>query len=176
MFGVLLYGPPAAGKDTVTRALHALDPTYVLFRRLKVGPGRAVGYRLTSEYEISRLRQAGEVVWQNERYGATYVIDRPHLLGCLRTHVPVVHVGQLGAIDAVTNATPAATWLVVSLWCPKAAAHARLIARGSTDVADRIRAWDETDDPPCVDLAIDTGTTSPTDAAKQIRRLTPQPI
>jgi len=36
--GVLLYGPPAAGKDTVSAALIAVDARYVLFERLKVGP------------------------------------------------------------------------------------------------------------------------------------------
>jgi predicted PilT family ATPase len=35
--GILLYGPPAAGKDTITTALAALDARYAPFRRLKVG-------------------------------------------------------------------------------------------------------------------------------------------
>ena len=33
--GVILYGPPAAGKDTITGELLALDPRYRQFSRLK---------------------------------------------------------------------------------------------------------------------------------------------
>lgn len=38
--GVILYGPPGAGKDTVTAELVQQDPSYALFERLKAGPGR----------------------------------------------------------------------------------------------------------------------------------------
>ncbi|MGV9303830.1 hypothetical protein ACWDLG_10705 [Nonomuraea sp. NPDC003727] len=35
--GIVLYGPPASGKDTVTAALRRLDPRFVLLPKLKVG-------------------------------------------------------------------------------------------------------------------------------------------
>jgi guanylate kinase len=172
MYGVLLYGPPAAGKDTVTAALHDLEPMYVLFQRLKAGPGRSTGYRMTKAATIDDLRQTGNIVWENRRYGSVYAIDRPSLLECLQSHAPVVHLGQSEAVDAVIDAAPA-SWLVVSLWCARETARARLIARGATDIADRLRAWDETPPPMRVDLAIDTGHISPADAARQIHRLAP---
>ncbi len=77
--GLILYGPPASGKDTITHALAELDPTISLFRRLKAGPGRTGTYRMTTEPEISHLRAAGDVIWENSRYDAVYVIDRPGL-------------------------------------------------------------------------------------------------
>lgn len=40
---LLLYGPPAAGKDTVTAALPEIDARYVAFRRLKIGNGESAG-------------------------------------------------------------------------------------------------------------------------------------
>lgn len=48
MPAVMLYGPPAAGKDTVTEALIRLDRSYRLYQRLKVGAGRTDGYRMTT--------------------------------------------------------------------------------------------------------------------------------
>ncbi|MGH2941284.1 MAG: hypothetical protein ACRDLN_00705 [Solirubrobacteraceae bacterium] len=41
--GVALYGPPASGKDTITRALTELDARYVHYLRLKAGSGRSDG-------------------------------------------------------------------------------------------------------------------------------------
>ncbi|MBN1170560.1 MAG: kinase, partial [Micromonosporaceae bacterium] len=63
--GVVLYGPPAAGKDTVTVALNALDPRFVPFPRIKVGAGRATGYRMAAESEVEALRAQGHVIWEN---------------------------------------------------------------------------------------------------------------
>jgi hypothetical protein len=41
--GVILYGPPGAGKDTVTAALTSPDARFQLFRRIKAGAGRTMG-------------------------------------------------------------------------------------------------------------------------------------
>lgn len=75
--GMILYGPPAAGKDTITAALRQLDPRYVLFQRIKAGPGRSTGYRMADADALDALRAAGDVIYEHQRYGATYVIDRP---------------------------------------------------------------------------------------------------
>jgi guanylate kinase len=110
--GIVLYGPPAAGKDTVTRALRALDPRYQLFSRLKAGPGRTTGYRMTTTAAIDALHAQGEVIWESQRYGATYVIDRSGLRACLADHVSVLHVGQVDAVRAVLASDSVVMWLV----------------------------------------------------------------
>jgi hypothetical protein len=51
----------------------------------------------------------GDIVWENERYGAVYLVDRPSLLAYLASHVPVLHLGQADAVDAVTGRRP--PWL-----------------------------------------------------------------
>ncbi|MGE0300554.1 MAG: kinase [Dehalococcoidia bacterium] len=169
--GVVLYGPPAVGKDTVTGALHQLDPRYGLFRRLKAGPGRTAGYRLTDEAAIAALRQGGQIVWENRRYGALYVVDRPALVAHLDQGVPVVHLGQAEAIDPVLAVVPDARWLVVALRCPRDVAAERITARATGDTAERLHRWDQTPelDRPGV-LAIDTARTTPHDAAAQIHQ------
>lgn len=56
MPAIILYGSPAAGKGTVTKALTRLGNSYRLYQRLKVGPGRTAGYRmatLSREADIS---------------------------------------------------------------------------------------------------------------------------
>ncbi len=166
--GIVLYGPPAAGKDTVTQALCELSSEYVHFPRLKAGPGRTAGYRLTSMEELHSQQERGDILWTNERYGATYAIDRTFLGEQLADHLVVVHVGQVEAITALTTATPGTQWLTVYLWCPRAVAAQRLIARSPSDTAARMRAWDQTRPLSDADLTLNTAAVSARDAARAI--------
>ncbi|MGV9668376.1 hypothetical protein [Nocardia niigatensis] len=166
--GVILYGPPAAGKDTVTAALHRSAPQFEQYQRLKVGPGRTAGYRMGTEADLERLTESGQVVYANRRYSSVYVIDRPELEEHLASGIPVVHVGQPEAIDALATALPAARWVVVELWCPRPVAESRIEGRGTGDTAERLRAWDETPRLAQADLRIDTSQTAPEAAGSLI--------
>jgi guanylate kinase len=166
MQGVILYGPPAAGKDTITAELVKLDQRYQLFSRLKSGSGRTLGYRMVSDAAIERLRERGDVIWENSRYEATYVVDRPGLIQGLETGIPIVHLGQVEAVGRIRSAL--GTWLAVSLWCPRDVAEVRVRARGSTDIEARLRAWDETEPLADADLALNTAEISPEQAAQLI--------
>lgn len=166
--GVILYGPPAAGKDTVTRALHTADPRFALFPRLKLGGGRTSGYRMIREPELEDLRASGDIVWENRRYGAVYAVDRSGLLRYSDAGIPVLHLGQRPAIETVKRATPSIAWLVVYLWCPRELAKERMIARNTGDVPARLQAWDETESIEA-DLQFDTGDASPDSVASAIR-------
>src|SRR5262245_3368427 len=140
---VVLYGPPASGKDTLTSALMSTDPAFVLFRKLKAGGGRTTGYRMTDASALGDLRDRGLSLYENVRYGATYAVDRPDLdAGVQRGQPPVAHMGQVAGIHAVLGYP--AMWLTVRLWCSRSTAAARLRARGGSDVAGRIAVWDET--------------------------------
>jgi guanylate kinase len=175
MKGIILYGPPASGKDTITEALTKLDPQCAIFERLKATPDPAVGptktstYRLTDKAELLRLQSQGLLAWLNRRYGSIYAIDIRGLRSHLRRGIPVVHLGQPEAVSAVKAVAPDATWLVVSLTCPREVAEARLRARDS-DVASRLEAWDETPRFNGADVEIDTEQTRPIDAARTILR------
>jgi guanylate kinase len=168
--GIILYGPPAAGKDTVTRALIEADPRCEMFARLKVGPGKTSTYRMTTPEHLGELRARGDIAWENLRYDSVYAIDTPELLAALRRGIPVVHLGQVEAVGAVRQATPEASWTVVSLWCPRETAQERLTTRNPHDVRERLRAWDETPDLPSPSLAINTGALTPSAAAGTILR------
>ncbi|MEN3614444.1 kinase [Plantactinospora sp. ZYX-F-223] len=167
--GIILYGPPAAGKDTITRHLEALHNRYVLFPRLKAGRGRTTGYRITTLADIEALRRQDGIIWENHRYGATYVLDRPGLTARLAEHVPVLHLGQVEGVHAVTTAIPDTRWVIVHVWCPRGVAEIRIRERGTGDTAERLKAWDETKPiTDMADLTINTLVTSPGDAARQI--------
>lgn len=167
MHGVILYGPPAAGKDTVTESLSKIDPRYRLFHRIKLGAGRIEGYRLATVAEVERLRKAGEILWENRRYGATYIVDRSFLSQELSEAWPVLHLGQPEAIPVIRGAFPSGHWLVVYLWCSRPEAERRVVARDTGDVAERMQAWDATA-AISADLSIDTGDTDAGDAAALI--------
>ena len=126
---------------------------------------------MTSEAAIDALRTRGEVIWENQRYGAVYVVDRSRLHDQLTHHVPVLHLGQPEAISAVRKASPTATWVVVYLWCSRDIAAQRIAARKTGDAEDRLRAWDETKPLDQADLTIDTAQTDPDTAASMIHRI-----
>jgi guanylate kinase len=142
---VILYGPPASGKDTITRALGDISSTYRLFPRLKCGAGRTAGYRAVTVAALQRLRDDRLVIYENDRYGSTYAIDRPHLDMMLsEAKVPVIHIGQVQGITALRRYP--ARWLTVLLWCSRAASTTRLRNRADSDVEARLRAWSQTVD------------------------------
>lgn len=171
--GVILYGPPASGKDTITEELARLDNRYALFQRLKVGTGNTDGYRPTSSAELATLRSSHDVLYENQRYGNTYIIDRPHLAAMLTAgQIPVMHVGQVAGLRAAMRYP--ARWISVLLWCSRDTTGIRARARGSADVDARLKTWDETiaDLQQATDedflVRIDTDTASPDAAARTI--------
>ncbi|MFF3863647.1 guanylate kinase [Streptomyces sp. NPDC002209] len=177
--GVVLYGPPAAGKDTVTNALTELRSTYTQFERLKVGSGKSTGYRMGTAEQLRALEAADAVVYANSRYGNTYVIDTPGLDVAFAAGVPVVHLGQVNGIRALVDGY-AADWTVVLLWCPREVTAQRSAGRGDRDTTARLSAWEATREdlaahPNMVwDLTVDTTESSPQDAARLIDGLLAQ--
>lgn len=172
--GVLLYGPPAAGKDTITEQLIAIGP-YAHFRRIKVGPGRTTGYRMGTLEQLAELRKQGEVIYENERYASTYVVDRAELDAILlkREQVPVIHIGQIQAVHAIRRGYPL-DWATVMVFSPRQEAEKRLVERGDARVEERLTVWDETlvesraADPALFDLVLNTATLDPTHTAEMI--------
>jgi guanylate kinase len=174
---VILYGPPASGKDTITAALTGRDDRYALFDRLKVGANVRAPYRAASASELDRLQAQGLILYTNERYGNVYAIDRPRLDELTAAgRVPVVHLGQIAGIDALHTGYPA-RWVTVLLWCPREVTAARAHERGSTDVDARLTVWDETSTdldkaagPDLFDLVLRTDRRAPEQAADLIHQ------
>lgn len=166
--GVILYGPPAAGKDTITDCLALLDNRYSLYRRLKVGSGRTENYQLATHKALARLRDTGDLLYENEQYGSTYGISRTQLMQLAANRFPVLHLGQPAGVDAVASAGVGITWLVVELWCPRPLATARIEARATGDAERRMHVYDQTERLANAHLRIDTGDTHPGVAAKQV--------
>jgi guanylate kinase len=167
--GVILYGPPASGKSTISALLARRDAGYAPFKRLKAGSGAMSDYREISRAELDRLDAEGKIIFRNDRYGNTYAIDRP-ALDEHRRHgqLPVVQVGQVAAM--VSLAGEPMRWLRVLLWCPRDLTARRLQERGNADIPARLTAWDETvadllTEPPAeFDLVIRTDRVSADDA------------
>lgn len=175
--GILLYGPPASGKDTITAALTELDPRYIPFTRLKMGSNRTKGYRIGSQEQLAELEARGDVIYRSDRYGNVYVVDRPGLEHAMEGgKVPVVHLGQMAGIEQVATRFPA-HWARVLLRCSRKTTALRSALRGDTDTAARLAAWDATEADLAAhphaewDLRVDTGDTAPREAAKRIHEV-----
>lgn len=168
MIGIILYGPPCSGKDTVSHTLESLDARYSIFPRLKVGPGRTTSYRMTTEPELDRLRAGDEILWENQRYSARYAVDRSTLLEQLDQGHPILHLGQVEAVETIIGTVPSTQWLVVYLWCPRDVAEERMLRRATGDVAERLQVWDETPPLRSADLTVDTSLTTPLETASLI--------
>lgn len=172
---VILYGPPASGKDTVTGELIRQDSRYVAHRRLKVGNGNGATYRMSTLNELEAFRASGQVLYENERYGNTYAFITSHLEEDLERGVPVLHVGYLVGVRALK--TYPIRWLSVALWCERETTRERAQSRGSSDVDRRLVAWDETRADftrrrSCdFDAVLDTETLSVEAQGQQIRQL-----
>jgi len=142
--GVILYGPPGAGKDTVSRALSDLDSRFRPVVKVKVGSGNTQGYRMSSELELSRLRAEGRVVQENERYGNVYAVDRADINQLWNSRqIPILHTGRLNDLRTLRGALPG-NWVVVMLWCDRDTASRRFRDRRDPDHELRLKVWDET--------------------------------
>jgi guanylate kinase len=141
---VVLYGPPACGKNTVTTELLKLDARYVAYQRLKVGAGRAHGYRVVTAEQFQAREDAADILYRNSRYGNVYGVDRSSLdklieNGC----IPILHLGQVVGLESVE--AYGAAWTRVLLWCDRDTAARRSVERGDSDTGERLSAWDETE-------------------------------
>ncbi|GAA4534833.1 hypothetical protein GCM10023096_82510 [Nonomuraea ferruginea] len=139
---MVLYGPPASGKSTVTAALTALDPRFVLLRKLKAGIPRGSEYEFVSFERLVELRNSGRLLVESHRYGNAYAVDRRQVEQITEAgQIPVVHVGNIPDIRRLAAFGP---WLAVLLWVSREACEQRSRQRGDGDTAQRLRAWDET--------------------------------
>lgn len=168
MNGVILYGPPASGKDTITEELEAIDDRYKLYPRIKIGNGRVRGYRTSGPEQLKSLRDSKEVVWETRRYGSIYIVDRPSLTTHLTSYSSILHLGEPNAIQAITAATPNVTWTVAYLWCPRPIAALRIAYRATRDDEERLSVWDKTPAIENASVTIDTSRVTPKQAAHEV--------
>lgn len=172
--GVILYGPPTSGKDTVTAELARQDARYTLLPKLKVGTGRSTGYRYVPSTELDKLRTTGRLVVETHRYGNVYAIDRDAIAALVEAdRVPIIHMGNLADLQRLRAAVPL-DWTTVLLWIPRAVCADRSKHRGDVDTPKRLQAWNETrndlqaTNTPIFNLIIHTDQADPAETARRI--------
>lgn len=105
--GVILYGPPTSGKDTVTAELARQDDRYTALPKLKVGTGRSEGYRYLTSTDLEKLRATGRLVVETHRYGNVYAVDRDDIAAQVEADkVPIVHMGNVADLQRLRTAIP----------------------------------------------------------------------
>lgn len=172
--GVILYGPPTSGKDTVTAELARQDARYTLLPKLKVGTGRSTGYRHVPSTELDKLRTTGRLVVETHRYGNVYAVDRDAIAALVEAdRVPIIHMGNLADLQRLRAAVPL-DWTAVLLWIPRAVCADRSKHRGDVDTPKRLQAWNETrndlqaTNTPVFNLIIHTDQADPAETARRI--------
>ncbi|MEV6163152.1 guanylate kinase [Streptomyces sp. NPDC052052] len=176
MSAIVLYGPPTAGKDTVTTALCAAHARFESVIKLKHGSGRSAGYRFVTAEELDDLRHQGRIVVETRRYGNIYAVDDLSLTQPQeRGRIPITHIGNVTDMRTLLDRSRTTSWLRVLLWVPRDVCEARSRERGDTDTPKRLTAWAETaqdvlesDVWNLFDLVVRTDHTDPETAAKQI--------
>jgi guanylate kinase len=175
---LLLYGPPASGKTSITRLLHELDSTVTLFPTYKIGNGSCEDYRFTTEAHYLSLKQAKQIVFANRRYNNKYFVDLPTLTKLQAADKKVVlHIGGVSKMSflRLRKALPE-KWLFVELQNSLEVCKKRTVRRGDEDVAKRLATWERMaqfaghhpDYVRCFDLTINTDIITPQEAAQQI--------
>jgi guanylate kinase len=173
--GVILYGPPASGKDSITAELSRQDDRFALLTKLKVGNGRSAGYRHVSPDDLDALSNAGRLIVETRRYGNRYAVDRNDIDALTEAgRFPVVHMGNVADLLRLRSAVPL-SWTCVLLWIPREVCAQRSENRGDADTPRRVQAWDETcadvqaaQETSPFDLVIHTDQASPEEAARRI--------
>ncbi|MEO3785896.1 guanylate kinase [Actinocorallia sp. B10E7] len=144
--GVILYGPPTSGKDTITDELTRRESRFLFLPKLKAGfsgpdPGR--GHRLISFMMMEALERSGALAVVTNRHRDIYAVDRQGVEDAAASgRVPVIHMDDVADLTRLREAVPI-TWLTVLLWTPREVCAERPAGRGD-DTADRLQAWDET--------------------------------
>lgn len=141
--GVVLYGPPASGKNAVTTELTRLDSRFTLFERIRASSAPKPGYRNASVAEVETLAARGQIIYENTRYGNRYIVDGPEIARLTSAGLfPVLHLGQIDGIRAVMSRS--GQWLTVRLHCVRETTLRRSQERGDSDTLKRLTVWDET--------------------------------
>lgn len=70
---------------------------------------------MITEGALNELRLRRDSIWESQRYGAIYVVDRPGLVDTFASGIPVIHLGQPEAVEAVVNSFREVRWVVVEL-------------------------------------------------------------
>ena len=134
---LVLFGSPAAGKDTVTGLLEDIG-RFSLARRYKMGTGRTKGYVPVLKPEYDQLHQSGMVVSEVERYGNRYLLTSLELRRISESdRIAVVHTASVDEYESLPD-----EWGRVLLLASREATIARLIARGDTDFVERLELYD----------------------------------
>jgi guanylate kinase len=175
---LVLVGPPTSGKDTITTALSTLDGRYALFKKLKVGPGRQDGYRMTDAQTLDALIASGEIALLTSRYSSRYAVDYPELLRLAQAgQTPVIHIGNVNDVQLLRSDPRIGTLMTVLLTLPRDIAIQRIRERATADDELRIAAYDEDvarlrdhGDAIAFDLVVDTGECGPAAAAELINQ------
>jgi len=159
---LLVAGPPASGKDTITEALTALDSKYVLFKKHRTGVDSAK-YNTLSAGDFEQMKNDGAFVQAHYRYGRGYGVCKETLRDLVDANkLPIIHTGKIDNLLLLKSTInyPCGT---VLLWEERDVLIERIKQRGPVNevhtrvdgLDDELQEWqDRYDDYMNLDLVI----------------------
>lgn len=148
--GVVLAGPPASGKRTVTFALTSLRRSYASFPALTVAHRARVAAEQTTRRHLDELRAWAQLFHEFTSDGIRFAYERERLNNLREQgRIPIACVDDGDVLQAFER--EADDWLQILLWCPRDEAERRLartwFAHEKQRTPDRssMRRWDRSE-------------------------------
>ncbi len=120
---VLLYGPPASGKDTITQLLQNRNNIFFHFKKHKVYPGdqqiqtkNQLSYFHISMNRFLNMIANGEFLQFHWRYKSFYGVSKVLMDDSLSNgKIPIVHVGKIYDLLELTDVLEAKL-IIILVW------------------------------------------------------------
>lgn len=139
---ILISGPPASGKDTLTRALGCIDPAYRMANKHKDSRAGSTHHIIVTPAAFDAMLEQGAFLQWHERYGRRYGLACRTVEDILAEGgFPIIHTGRLANLRMLQSVMPDA--VSVLLQAPLNVLTGRLSQRhagNAVEIAARLDA------------------------------------
>jgi len=142
---LLLSGPPASGKDTVSHELINRNNRFVLFKKHRAGGETNSGYIDISTAQFKEMEAQNKFIQSHLRYGRLYGVSRDGIEKTLAYgKIPIIHTGRIENLVKLKDVF-GQKCIAIHLWEHRDILAERIRKRhnNAEEISARITALDE---------------------------------